>query len=333
MPVLSPFIDLGAEGESDDESLAASASSDSMEVWSYGVLGRGHHTPQLKFASGETTITIMQPMDYKQIPELNYYPMTGERHGVALIINNKKFDRLRERTGTDRDESNLVQAWLYLGYRVEVRRNCTGKEIESIFKDIDGFLEASNEKAVDGETVESDSFVSCILSHGDRDEVFGSDSKGIKMEAIERSIGQSKTLHGKPKLFFVQTCRGGNPGAEVQADEGQKRVTNRSDMHFSYATTPGDKAWRDPVTGSWFVNELCKILCEFAPCCTLYEMQLKLNVAVPANGCYQVPAVYKSEGGEYTQQPSNAGTMTRCVHFFDSHQVNGQPQAPPSTTT
>lgn len=306
-----------------------------MEVWSFGALGRGHHTPQLKFSGGETTITTIQPKDYKQIHELDYYPMTGERHGIALIVNNKKFDGLRERTGTDRDESNLVQAWLYLGYRVEVRRDCTGKEIEGIFQDIDGFLEASDQRADDGETVENDSFVSCILSHGDREEVFGSDSKGIKMEAIERAIGQSKILRGKPKLFFVQTCRGDNPGAEVQADDeaaGKKRVTNRSDMHFSYATTLGDKAWRDPITGSWFVNELCRILCEFAPSCTLHEMQLKLNVAVPANVCYKVPTVrpQKSEDGKHTQQPSNAGTMTRCVHFFDSQLVSGQP---PSTTT
>ena len=311
---------MGAEDEPDNEDLAASASSDNMEAWSYGPLDRGHHTPQLKFARGETTITVIQPRDYKQILGLDYYPMRGERHGVALIINNKKFDGHKERAGTDRDESNLVQTWLYLGYHVEVRRNCTGKEIEDIFQDVDGFLEASNEKAVD-EEAENDSFVSCILSHGGRDGVIGSDSKGIKQEAIERLIGQSKILRGKPKLFFVQTCRGDNPGAELQADEGKERVTNRSDMHFSYATTLGDKAWRDPVTGSWFVSELCKILCEFAPCCTLHEMQLKLNATVPANVSYKVPTVQKSEAGKYAQQPSNAGTMTKCVHFFDSQQV------------
>lgn len=244
--------------------------------------------------------------------------MSNMRHGVALIINNKQFRRHSERSGSDRDEANLVQTWLYLGYRVEVRRNCTSAQITGIFQDMDHFLETSDKASGAENAVANDSFVSCILSHGNKDEIIGADSKGVKMVELERMIGRSKKLRSKPKLFFVQACRGSNAGAEIQSDDDkQHRVNNRSDMFFSYATVPGDHAYRDPTKGSWFVTEMCKTLCELAPSCTLYEMQQRVNAALPGNPDYQVPSS-GAQKAKYAQQPANAGTMTKCVHFFDT---------------
>lgn len=249
-----------------------------------------------------------------------------------MIINNKKFRKHSERRGSDRDEANLVQMWLYLGYHVEARRNCTSDQIMEIFQDIDRFLEASDATACVENMVANDSFVCCILSHGKKDEIISADSKVVKMEEIERMIGKSKKLQTKPKLFFVQACRGSNVGAEIQSDDDSNHhVNNRSDMHFSYATVPGDKAYRNPITGSWFVTELCKTLCEYATSHTLHEMQHLVNAAVPGNADHRVPAPPLpggcsvpaqsppgAQGAEYTQQPANAGTMTKCVHFFNT---------------
>ena len=229
-------------------------------------------------------------------------------------MNNKKFRVHSEREGSDRDEANLVQTWLYLGYRVEVRRDLTSVEMTTIFRDIDSFLTSPDERASEDNSVSHDSFVCCVLSHGNKDSIIGADSKSIKMDYIENMIGKSKKLRSKPKLFFVQACRGPHAGAEVQPDDDQENrlVTNRSDMHFSYATVPGNKSYRDTCKGSWFVTELCKTLCKFASSCTLNEMQHKVNSAVPGNAKYKVPA-----GAEYAQQPASAGTMTKYVHFFD----------------
>ena len=236
---------------------------------------------------------------------------------MALIVNNKKFREHSEREGSDRDEANLVQTWLYLGYRVEVRRDLSSVEMTTIFHDIDSFLASSDKRASEDCSVSHDSFVCCFLSHGNKDNIIGADSKSIKMDHIERMIGSSKKLQSKPKLFFVQACRGLHAGAEVriQPDDDQENrhlVTNRSDMYFSYATVPGNKSYRDTCKGSWFVTELCKTLCKFASSCTLDEMQHKVNSAVPGNAEYKVPA-----GAEYAQQPAYAGTMTKYVHFFD----------------
>lgn len=304
------------------------ASGDGMETTCHGACDRGTHTPKLKLHENDSKVTEIEPRETKQML-MDYYPMANPRHGVALIINNKRFSgHSKEREGTDRDESNLVETLLYLGYRVEVRQNCTSHKMTQIFENIDEFLKTSNDAAVD--KVSNDSFVCCILSHGGRDSVLGSDNHPVRTENIERIIGRSEVLKRKPKLFFIQACRGPNPGAEIHSDDAEiqsddGRSSKRSDINFCYATAPGDRTYRNTRTGSWFVTELCKILCEFAPCCTLHQMENKLNAALPADAQYTyrlaVPLDVGLKSGlvqEVTQQPSSAGSMTRDVHFFDS---------------
>ncbi len=313
----------GEGKEIEEATTALSIDEDGVETASYTVRPRGAHTPQLRLHEDEDKITTIKPQDFKQIPELDYYPMSGNRHGVTFIINNKEFDHLERREGTDRDEANLVETWLYLGYHVEVRRNCKRDQMMEIFKDIDGFLETLNQNARDEERVDNDSFVCCLLTHGKRDGIFASDDKSITTEEIEREIGKSKTLQSIPKLFFVQACRGTSPGAEIQSDNEYHPATNRSDFCYTFSTSPGDLSYRNTVKGTWFVTALCKALCEFALCRTLQQLQHTINLAVPANPEYKVTKVKclsptHTEVKEYTQQPSYAGSMRRCVHFFHS---------------
>lgn len=308
-----------AELEPEEPSGDITPAVDGTRTETHQAQDRGTHTPHLQLSDDETDLAAMEQRPYNQLARLQYYPMTNMRHGVALIINNKQFQGHSEREGSDRDEANLVQTWRYLGFRVEVRRDYTSRQIVEIFQDIDHFLEASDKAGGEGNSVAHDSFVSCFLSHGNKDDVIGADSKGVKMENLERMIGMSRKLRSKPKLFFVQSCRGSNAGAEIQSDDDNRHciTTNRSDMSFSYATVSGDKAYRNPTRGSWFVTELCKTLCEFAPSCTLHEMQHRVNYAVPGNPEYKVPPPVLP-GAERAQQPAYAGTMTKYIHFFDN---------------
>ena len=86
--------------------------------------------------------------------------MKAEKHGVALIINNKTFlaKEHKVRMETDRDEQNLIETWLFLGYYIVVVRNITRDEMARTFEKIDTLLNIA-------EGVANDSFVCCILSH------------------------------------------------------------------------------------------------------------------------------------------------------------------------
>ena len=137
----------------------------------------------------------------------------------------------------------------------------------------------------------------------------GSDSKPILRDYIEQQTGRSSMLSGKPKIFFVQGCRGSprdkgsepTPTRRTQADGDD---SDRADIYVCCAAVSGDKSsyrarflYRDKFLGSWFITELCKILCEFGTCYNLNEMQKDLNEKVHA----PEPGLQVS-GGEFEGQ-------------------------------
>ena len=87
--------------------------------------------------------------------------MKSKKHGVAVIISNKKFKQHETRKGTDRDEANLIETWQFLGYHVIVLKDCKRDAMARLFWNVDE--EILNNVL----NVEHDSFVCCILSHGE----------------------------------------------------------------------------------------------------------------------------------------------------------------------
>ena len=196
-----------------------------------------------------------------KVPDGECYNMEFKKHGMCLVINNKTFeDQSEPRKGTDRDEANLVETWLYLGYHVEVRRNMNHGKIKSIFDKVDDFLSGVDKKTDEKSKLAHDSFVCCLLSHGDKSCIFSSDSKKIQIQYLEKSVGASKRLLGRPKIFFIQACQGEEFGCGiVEAEVGVKKslgshgnvhTTDRSDIYISYATVQGNLAIRDHEKGS-----------------------------------------------------------------------------------
>ena len=135
------------------------------------------------------TVTVQNEKRRERDPP-GKYPMSSPPHGVAVVINNGK-------KGVDIDKQNLVQVLHFLGYSVEVYRNCSANEIKEIMEEY-GKRNHSNH----------DSFVCCILSHkkkGQKGHVFGSDGTLIRIEDITKSLnGKDCKLAGKPKIFFLQ---------------------------------------------------------------------------------------------------------------------------------
>ena len=56
-----------------------------------------------------------------------------------------------------------------------------------------------------------DSAVVVLMSHGDTGVILGTDLVKVKLRDLERELEGDKCrgLNGKPKMFFVQACRGG----------------------------------------------------------------------------------------------------------------------------
>ena len=281
----------------------------------YEAQPRGTYSPKLKFHDDERKETLITPKQYSQeYHNMGYYKMTSAMHGAAFIIETfTNSMRHVEGSGTDRDEHNLVQTVGFLGYRPIIFRNLTSTEIEHVFKNLDKFLKDSDNRAE--KKVAHDSFICCILSHGNRGVVFGSDSEPVKIEDIERQAGRSETLRNKPKIFFIQASQGHQHATKPVNPitwSYEEPVLGMADIYTCMSSAPGKESYRYSTRGSWFVIEICKILCEIGPCCKFPDDFLpQLNKNMLNNKEYRFQ-------NKYIQQPYASNQLLHCIHFFDS---------------
>ena len=169
-------------------------------------------------------------------------------YGFALVVNIKQFvgttddgKTLNEREGSDVDVKNLKDLWEQLGFKVEVHKNLKAHEICTI---------VSNMARKIDET--SNCFVCCIMTHGDMDILYGSDCRSLDISYVIHSFKQKscKALADKPKLFFIQACRGSqyllsSPPQDSKNEETGKTKTTKSCHFSSNKTGASDK----PISG------------------------------------------------------------------------------------
>ena len=196
------------------------------------------------------------------------YPMKAKPHGLCVIFNNDTFyatsaqDELPERKGSDVDQHNLNIIFSRLNYQVRSYKNQNANQMLETMKAVSNLDHSS-----------CDSLVCCLLTHGKKDGVFGSDGTLLTVSDMASLVKASycRTLKGKPKMFFVQACRGDDEdkGVQLQSDDGEQSVVRQSlpndaDFLFAYSTAPGTVSWRSPQYGSWYVSKLCETLDQHA---------------------------------------------------------------------
>nr|XP_014351565.1 PREDICTED: caspase-3 [Latimeria chalumnae]XP_014351566.1 PREDICTED: caspase-3 [Latimeria chalumnae]XP_014351567.1 PREDICTED: caspase-3 [Latimeria chalumnae] len=210
-------------------------------------------------------------------PSLRYktnYPVFGK----CVIINNKNFDpstRMGARSGTDVDAANLKKTFKALGFETQVTNDCTCSQMTSILKDI--AAEDHSKYAC---------FVCVLLSHGEEGLIYGRDGcTDIKDLTILFRGDRCKTLVGKPKLFFIQACRGSEFDSGVETDsavDGEdntlyRRIPVEADFLYAYSTAPGYYSWRNTMNGSWFIQALCSVLSQFGKKLELMQILTRVN--------------------------------------------------------
>ncbi|KAM3613399.1 uncharacterized protein V6R79_025384 [Siganus canaliculatus] len=179
--------------------------------------------------------------------------------GTCLIINNKNFDRstqMNTRNGTDVDAANAMKTFSGLGYRIRFFNDQTVKQMTQLM------LTVSKE-----DHSNSASFVCVLLSHGDEGVIYGTDGPE-KFENLTKFFKGERcpSLVGKPKLFFIQACRGSalDDGIETDSvpeeEQTSQRIPVEADFLYAYSTAPGYYSWRNTSNGSWFMQALCELL-------------------------------------------------------------------------
>uniref|UniRef100_A0A4W2FNV0 Caspase-9 n=1 Tax=Bos indicus x Bos taurus TaxID=30522 RepID=A0A4W2FNV0_BOBOX len=237
------------------------------------------------------------------------YVLNADPCGHCLIINNVNFCResgLRARTGSNIDCERMRRRFHLLQFVVEVKCDLTAKQMVQALMQ----LARQDHSALD-------CCVVVILSHGCQAShlqfpgaVYGTDGCPVSVERIVNTFNGTgcPSLRGKPKLFFIQACGGEQkdhgfevestspedktPSSDPEADatpfqEGPRSIDEPdavsslptpSDILVSYSTFPGFVSWRDPKSGSWYIETLDSIFEQWAHCEDLQTLLLRVRL-------------------------------------------------------
>ena len=136
-----------------------------------------------------------------------------------MIIANEKFEDGTERKGTDKDVDNIRKTFEWLQFKVVTIKDCTAAKMLEELTEITKVYKADHDKY--------DMFACFILSHGDSGgKIEGIDEEFITEQQIRNIFHGAAcgSLRDKPKLFFIQACRGANQDEVANQDGGAASV-------------------------------------------------------------------------------------------------------------
>ncbi|XP_072022767.1 caspase-2-like [Amphiura filiformis] len=233
--------------------------------------------------------------------------LKSKRKGRAYILNVES-----DRTGSEIDYQNMQDLFKELGYDVVPYKNQTDQEINDT---LDKFVKEFN--------ADDASSVVVLMSHGR--EGFIQSQNGIEMK-IQRIVDKfrpnnCRALANKPKMFFIQACRGelSDIGAGLEEDYCEPAVdrANGADTFIAYASIQGYKALRYTTSGSWFVQAIMEEFIESAHEESLDQLmkQITARVSTMEHLFYDQPTDTwiqdrRRQTSEYTS------TLTTDVYFF-----------------
>ena len=162
------------------------------------------------------------------------YDMKKKPRGVCIIINNTFEERegqspahtlhgeiLTERKGSNYDRDRLKTLFEWLNFQVVVKSDLTAEGMRNVFREVaNASLDSDDNSEVRNALLDSDCFVFSILSHGYKGGVYGADGQRLSTSNIMEYLGgnRCKHLRKKPKLGFIQACRGVKDIAVIQRD-------------------------------------------------------------------------------------------------------------------
>ncbi|XP_071455611.1 caspase-1-like isoform X2 [Hetaerina americana] len=241
------------------------------------------------------------------------YNMNHDRRGFFLILNHDKFDFPNmDRPGSNVDVDELKATAEALGFEPLICNNLCYQEILNLIEKFAG-MDHSH----------SDCFVVAVLTHGEHHGYLHSKDCMYSVEKLWTPFAADlcPTLAGKPKLFFIQACRGQKLDAGItlrrtETDSGVNsyKIPNIADFLISYSTVDGYYSWRNPENGTWFIRSLCEELCNLAP---KGKEFLQILVKVHARVAFQYQSFNEKDPAfdERKQIPSFVCMLTRCLYF------------------
>uniref|UniRef100_H3A527 Caspase-8 n=1 Tax=Latimeria chalumnae TaxID=7897 RepID=H3A527_LATCH len=237
----------------------------------------GDNTSSASATSLDSSERVQEPQ-WSQAQIAKAYKMNSRPRGHFLLINNNNFTEarckvqklkdLKDRKGTSKDADTLCSVFEWLHFEVDVHTDLTAEKI---------LLTVEDYKRKDHR--ERDCFVFCILTHGEKGTVYGTDGQSVSISDITSCFTGKNcpSLFGKPKVFFIQACQGSSVQKPVYIEtdstvldplldpEVKNSLPNEADFLIGMATVEESLSYRSVNTGTWYIQALCKNLKEMCP--------------------------------------------------------------------
>lgn len=267
-----------------------------------------------------------------------YYDMNHEFRGCFMIFNYKNYHPkmgLSVRKGTDKDAENLKNMAKNLGFEfIRVFPDCTVQETKDWIEHI-----ACNDHSY------YDCFACAILTHGDDDDVlYAYDGKmRLKDFTTPFESQKCKSLAGKPKMFFIQACRGHKLDSGVERSNSDKLdngyddvdavdaslpviIPSQADFLIAHSTAKEYFSWRNESNGSVFVQALCSTFNVFHHKKDILQMLTNVNCMVAyewqssssnkrMNKKKQIPSITTQLTAIVQFCPKNLPLLQQCKTF------------------
>uniref|UniRef100_A0A3P8U752 Caspase 20, apoptosis-related cysteine peptidase n=1 Tax=Amphiprion percula TaxID=161767 RepID=A0A3P8U752_AMPPE len=224
----------------------------------------------------------------KKRPKMDdLYPLNSQPVGLCLIMNNVNFTDGSVRRGSDKDAQSLAEVFSELGFRVLMCKDQTKDQMEQTltwFSSLNDHALPPQEFRVEewsgtGFTEpqqplnHGDAFICCLLSHGVKGAVLGTDRNPVSIKHITRSFRatEQSALKGKPKVFLIQACQGKDEQCGVLVKDleedncGGGSIPVEADVLVAISTVEDYVSFRHRIDGSWFIQSVCQQLRERCP--------------------------------------------------------------------
>uniref|UniRef100_H2YVI9 Uncharacterized protein n=1 Tax=Ciona savignyi TaxID=51511 RepID=H2YVI9_CIOSA len=264
------------------------------------------------------------------------YKMASSPSGLALIVSNSHFLKetgLPTRMGAEADKKNLLAVFNQLNFTTILVENSSAKEMEEKIREFSRMSEHRK----------NDSCAVVLLSHGNKTDIYGSDGLTLRLETIIKMFDNVNCplLQNKPKIFFVQSCRGNNTDLGVDISDGRthmnveatdsavavdlpacdvklrcavdKRLPTCSDMIIGYATLLGNTAIRNTAHGSWYIQALVKSIAKHAHDKELLEILTLVNHSIKSKEGYSSGSADIDQSKEMSEFQS---TLCKKLYFY-----------------
>jgi len=235
------------------------------------------------------------------------YKMTSKTRGCFVIFNQMKFGahlQLRDRYSSAVDAAKLkTMAKEQMNFAfVRVFENLKKSEIFT------WLYEIANANHSD-----YDLFTCVFLTHGKSEGLLYASDTSFHLDEVTSlfTADNCVSLAGKPKLFFIQACRGSkmDRGFEIELvsneDNKPPRLPIESDFLFAFSSMPGYVSWIND-SGSWFFNAFYNCFSKHRTKLDLLQILTKVNRFVARN---------QQTGSGRKQMPCFMSSLTAQLYF------------------